>query len=564
MKRIITFFLLLSLVLTLAIPVSASKSDGIAFTSDITWKGTKTLLEIPMTFDAWVCFPKDTSGRGGVILSTYGDNANESISFEIYANGAPRIYWVELDGTKRDWIFENVNVYTGAWEQITIVRNQEGGTMDCYLGGQLAESLPLGQSTGDLPLLAYCLGGDHRKGNDQYCKGRIKNAAIYGQALKPDALSSATPLLQYAPDGTETGIITDLSGNGYDLTASTCWISEKEPVTDYAYSFMVIGDTQKVAINAPNLFPYIYDYVADNVEKKNVKFVMGLGDITDKDTNDEWAVVKQSFAKLQGVVPYSVVRGNHDSIGAFTSTFPASCFEATLGGTYNNSILNAYHTFEVGKVKYLVLCLDYGCSDQVLEWANEVVEANPDRNVIITTHSYLYRNGTTLAGTDLYAPSTHGGFNDGDQMWDKLIKKHENIVLVLSGHDPNSQIVMTQTPGDHGNIVTQMLIDGQTVDLMYDNCGFVTTLYFSEDGRDVSVEHYAVLKSKYYLTENQFTFTLDLIEPAEEEAPAQEPENTDSQEPQSQPNITLYVIVGAGALLVAVAVVTIVLLKKKK
>ena len=563
MKRVITFFLLLSLVLTLATPVSATETEGMAFTADITWKGTKTLLETPMTFDATVYFPKDTSGRGGVILSTYGDNANESISFEIFTNGAPRIYWVELDGTKCEWIFENVNVYTGTWLQLTIVRNEEGRTMDCYLNGQLSESLPLGESTGELPLLAYCLGGDHRKGNDQYCRGRIKNAAIYGQALKPDALSTASPLLQFTPNGTETETLPDLSGNGYDLIASTCWIDEKEPVTDYAYSFMVIGDTQKIAINAPNLFPYIYDYVAKNVEKKNVKFVMGLGDITDKDTNDEWTVVKQSFAKLDGVVPYSVVRGNHDSIGAFTSTFPASCFESTLGGTYNNNILNAYHTFEVGKVKYLVLCLDYGPSDQVLQWANEVVEANPDRNVIITTHSYLYRNGTTLAGTDLYAPSTHGGFNDGDQMWDKLIKKHENIVLVLSGHDPNSQLTMTQTPGDHGNIVTQMLIDGQTVDLMYDNCGFVTTFYFSEDGRDVSVEHYAVLKSKYYLTENQFTFTLDLIEPTEEEAPAQEVPTIGAQESQAQPDYILYVIIGAGALLV-VAVVIILLTKKKK
>ena len=148
-------------------------------------------------------------------------------------------------------------------------------------------------------------------------------------------------------------------------------------------------------------------------------------------------------------------------------------------------------------------------------------------------------------------------------MWDKLIKKHENIVLVLSGHDPNSQITMVQTPGEKGNIVTQMLIDGQTVDLKEGSSGFVTTFYFSEDGRDVTVEHYAVLKQKYFLTENQFSFTLDLVEPTEEPVVETQPQQTGDPQPTENSDILLYVLIGAGVL-AAVAVVTIVLLKKKK
>lgn len=570
MKRCFAWLLAIAMAaVLLAVPVAAEETEGMSFTKELVWKGSKNLLQTPGTFEAWVKFPQDTSGRGGVILSSYGDGAQKSISFEVFSGGAPRLYWVESGDSKFDWVFDTVNLYTGNWEHVAIVRNEAAGTMDCYLNGQLAESQSLGGSVGDLPLLAYCLGGDHRSDNGQYCKGRIRSAAIYGDARTAEELladmtgyGTEDLLLHYAPDGTETETIADLSGNGRDLFASTRWFEEKEPVTDYAYSFMVIGDTQKVSYNDPNLFPYIYDYVVSNVSKKNVKFVMGLGDITEKSAPEEWQVARGSIRKMDGIVPYSIVRGNHDMATDFVSSFPMSDYADVVAGSYEDSMLNTYHTFEVGKVKYLVLCLDYGPTDDVLEWANGVVEQNPDRNVIITTHVYLYRDGTTLDAGDLYPPSDKNpNSNNGDHLWEKLVSKHENIVLVLSGHDPNSQIAMVQTPGEKGNIVTQMLIDGQSVDLQEGSSGFVTTFYFSEDGRDVTVEHYATLKNKFFLTENQFSFTLDLIEPVEEEVAETQPQ-ADTQ-PQGNSDVLLYVCIGA-AVLVAAAVVTVLLLKKKK
>jgi len=569
MKRYFAFAMALLMTLLLAVPAVASEYEGLSFERDMVWKGTKTLLEVPVTFEAWVQFPQDTDGRGGVILSTYGDGANEAISFEVFSGGAPRLYWVEKDGTKYDWVFKDVNVYTGNWEHVAIVRDGQAGTVSCYLNGQLMETQSTAGSVGDLPLLAYCLGGDHRVPNEQYCKGRIRSAAIYGDVrTQEEILADMTEpaaddlLLHFAPQGNETETIPDLTGNGYDLIASTRWFAQKEPVTDYAYSFMVIGDTQKVSYNDPELFQYIYDYVVTNVQSKNVKFVMGLGDITEKSAAEEWAVARGSIRKMDGFVPYSLVRGNHDDTAGFTSAFPLDDYADQVAGAYGDNMLNVYHTFEVGKVKYLVLCLDYGPSDAVLEWANGVVEANPDRNVIVTTHAYLYRDGTTLDAGDLYPPSKHGGFNDGDHMWDKLIKKHENIVLVLSGHDPNSQITMVQTPGEKGNLVTQMLIDGQSVDLKEGSSGFVTTFYFSEDGRDVSVEQYAVLKQKYFLTENQFSFTLDLIEPAEE--PVAETQPQQATEENSAPNTDALIWAVIGLVAAAVIALAVVLVTKKK
>jgi hypothetical protein len=107
--------------------------------------------------------------------------------------------------------------------------------------------------------------------------------------------------------------------------------------------------------------------------------------------------------------------------------------------------------------------------------------------------------------------------------------------LVISGHDPSDQIVVAQDEGENGNIVTQMLVDPQGADANLGGLGMVAMLYFSEDGRDVTVEYYSTIKNKYYMGVNQFTMTLDLIgEEAPEQPPVQEPEdekNPDTEAP---------------------------------
>lgn len=46
------------------------------------------------------------------------------------------------------------------------------------------------------------------------------------------------------------------------------WISEKEPVTDYSYSFAVVGDTQIIADAYPDQFGMIYEYILENINAK--------------------------------------------------------------------------------------------------------------------------------------------------------------------------------------------------------------------------------------------------------------------------------------------------------
>ena len=172
-------------------------------------------------------------------------------------------------------------------------------------------------------------------------------------------------------------------------------------------------------------------------------------------------------------------------------------------------MLNTYKTLEIGDVKYLLITLDFGPSDKSLEWAGELCEQYPDHCVIITTHAYLYCNGYPIDADDHAPPVGDGGYNNGDHMWDKFVSKYENIQLIISGHEATSRVVVSQRKGDHGNTVTQMLVNPQLLDLNNSGgFGMVAMLYFSEDGRDVTVEYYSTIRKKFYKGVNQFSFSL--------------------------------------------------------
>ena len=116
---------------------------------------------------------------------------------------------------------------------------------------------------------------------------------------------------------------------------------------DYAYSFAVVGDTQTLNINdvkaGTSNLKNLYQWILDNKDSKNIQYVLGLGDITDKvyktnpdelyDANyGEWQNALDALNMLNGKIPYSLVRGNHDGFDEFNATFGAGSYY------YNNLV----------------------------------------------------------------------------------------------------------------------------------------------------------------------------------------------------------------------------------
>ena len=297
----------------------------------------------------------------------------------------------------------------------------------------------------------------------------------------------------------------------FGIFAAGDWFTDKEPVEDYAFSFALVGDTQVITLKHPNKLSKIYDWLIANKESKKIAHVFGLGDITNDSTDTEWQTAAQQIARLDGVIPYSLIRGNHDKAPQFEKFCCTETYLAQFDGFYRNAYTNSYRLFSVCDVDFLFITLDFGASDRILKWAAELIETYPDRKVIITTHAYLHKDGTTLDHNDGPAPTDEedgqGIVNNGDDMWDRLISKYENIFLVVSGHVGSDDVIITQTPGVNGNIVTQMLVDSQTLDKSTPS-GMVVMLYFSNDGTTVSVEQYSTIQAKYYRRESQVDITV--------------------------------------------------------
>ena len=114
-----------------------------------------------------------------------------------------------------------------------------------------------------------------------------------------------------------------------------------------------------------------------------------------------------------------------------------------------------------------------------LGWLDKVLTDNSDYTAIITTHSFIMRDGSLVDDVEDVFPyenlvgnrlSTWGQvcYDSGNvpprMLWDEVLSKHANVSMVLCGHVDEDNIITTQLKGDNGNTVSCFLIDGQTID----------------------------------------------------------------------------------------------------
>lgn len=299
---------------------------------------------------------------------------------------------------------------------------------------------------------------------------------------------------------------------------------------DYDYSFALVGDTQRINELKPQTYEGLYDWIIANKDEHKIAHVFGLGDITEswktvQQTDKEWAQAKEYISKMDGIIPYSLVRGNHDESVKFNKTFNYPEYTSQFDGFMNeNELANSYKTMKIGNTNYLMITLNYGASDDELDWAGSIINAHPTHRVIISTHAYMNKVGGRLGiNTDInvypadrsdidYAP--YRKYNDGDQLWEKFFSKYGNIVLVLCGHIGAESVVMTQSEGYHGNTVTQLLVNPQSMDdidiktLSSDGTGMVCMLYVNEDENKIDVRYFSTAKNKYYNPLSQYSISL--------------------------------------------------------
>ena len=93
--------------------------------------------------------------------------------------------------------------------------------------------------------------------------------------------------------------------------------------------------------------------------------------------------------------------------------------------------------------------------------------------------------------------NTLKGPNSGQDIWDKLVSKHENIFMVLCGHIGVDTIVQSKLKRESGSIVYQFLINPQGLDFSEAPTGLVAIFYFNETNATFSMEYYSTVQDKY-------------------------------------------------------------------
>lgn len=481
------------------------------------------LTNVPVTYEAEINLPQNLPAHeiGGVILGNdaTGNVQQSALNFEIREDGHPSIYYRYYEkydssnNAEGRLTFDAIDVRTGVDTTVAISLDFANGVGYCYVDGFLQQTLNMADVTaakavaGKAPTLGYgtgwrtlIVGGDYNYGNENYFRGKIKSVAAYNTlvttAEEYDALTLDSAALSY--DMT--------NGIPEGLTYNQLWKRNLDKVTDYEYSMAVVGDTQTVMWEGTeDEFAAIYDYIVDEATTSNkMAYCIGLGDITEKGQIDwEYELAAENFEKMEAIgLPYSLIRGNHDVGSYMDEYFPYKNFKDQIGGSYEGSLTNTWQTFEAGGVDYMILCLDYFPSQAVLTWADSVVEAHPNHNVILVTHGFLTAAGERLTKQTGFLKGTASDYVD-DDIWNKLVEPNSNIQMVLSGHISSKDIVRTQFERTDGSTVETMLIDPQDMDLALGSTSMVAMFYFGEADTvnnkvDLQIQYYSTTREEYY------------------------------------------------------------------
>lgn len=264
------------------------------------------------------------------------------------------------------------------------------------------------------------------------------------------------------------------------------------------FTVVLLPDTQNYAEKFPENYVKQTEWIRARQTPDNVQFVVHLGDIVQNAmVEEEWKNADRAHQVLDGAVPYSMTPGNHDldldddnqltrGTTLYDQYFGPSRFEGQpwYGGHMEGSNANNYCLFEASGLKFLVLSLEYAPRSTTIDWAAKVLTAHRDHRAIVATHYYMRQEGRGKGESlDGYI---------GDDLWDRLIRKHANIFMVVSGHV--SAVFHQTSINDAGGEVYEILCDYQSLPNGGD--GWLQTLRFVPAANEIYVDAYSPVLDK--------------------------------------------------------------------
>lgn len=316
----------------------------------------------------------------------------------------------------------------------------------------------------------------------------------------------ATPLA-WSDNATRDARITAgayLTGKNFILDDALFSTYEQAPaaLTSDNFTMVVIPDMQNMVKYTPTTdWQNIYEWVVDNATAWNTAAALTVGDISYNADNATLEIAHTGLAAIRDAgIPVLPILGNHDYDGGAPATRPTTAYnryfgadfftgQSWYGGAYDSTRDNYYILVTEGEFKFLILGLEFFPRDEVLAWAQTIIDQYADRAVIVATHAIIDEWGALIQPQGACSPAAASVTgNAGPALWD-FIASNKRIFLTVCGHTPTppyvSHVIM---PGAYGQASVIVRADWQSASY---GQGYFVRLKFIPATRKIRLDTYS-------------------------------------------------------------------------
>jgi hypothetical protein len=375
--------------------------------------------------------------------------------------------------------------------------------------------------TSPQPGLVGCWGFNEGSGNSVAdSSGNNITGILYGSGFNWTAGAPLNLNVNYIPDA--PSVISPLNGdtcvavNNTQLIVNTNDVGNDTITVKYygrpafnsapRFTIIPIPDTQHYTaeIKGGTLegLKVQTNWIVANTAAKNICFATQLGDCTENGQNGgndiEWRRADTAFSYLENPittglpdgVPYSICVGNHDQTGIgnpngnttfYNQYFGLARFgsRSYYGGYYGANFDNHFSLFTASGYDFIEVNLEYdpAANPLVLNWADSILKAYPNRRAIVTSHYFLNPDNT-------FGPQGQATFDH--------LNNNPNLFLLLCGHRPGEGF---RTDTVNGNIIYTILSNYQSRPV--GGNGWIKILEFQPELNKISVKTYSPLLDMY-------------------------------------------------------------------
>lgn len=249
-----------------------------------------------------------------------------------------------------------------------------------------------------------------------------------------------------------------------------------------------LSDTQYYAKIYPEIMIKQIQWIIENREKYNIKYVFHTGDLVDHSTDDvQWERTDQILKMLDMTrIPYGVLAGNHDLLHSdqpyksFTDHFGYHRFirQPFYGGSFENN-RGHYDLLTIHNQPYIMIYMGWDLNRSAMNWLNKVLDEYSNHRAILAFHDYLtFKNVRSEAGEEIF---------------NNVVLKNENVKLILSGHYYGTGYLETKISSQQR--VFQLLANYQAE--KSGGNGFMRLLFFKPDQNEIQVDTYSPYLNKF-------------------------------------------------------------------